>query len=182
MRRLVSAAIDRARTHREMRRLADVLIEPIQVSVPADPDELFEALVLSVSQWRGRQVRVHERSFPTALRATGMWMERRAPEGDIADHIIIEEHAAAWHKFVIFGHEVWHMYKDEAIGPSELAAASRTDFVECAEKEAETFGLMMAQRLRPWLQAAPDSVYAARSGTDHVAGRIGAALNYRGTK
>ncbi|MGW0414405.1 toxin [Streptomyces collinus] len=165
-----------------MRRLADVLIEPIQVPVPADPDELFEALVRSVNRWRGRQVHVHERPFPTSLRATGMWMERSAPDGDVADHIVIEEHAATWHKFVIFGHEVWHMYKDEAIGPLGPGAASRTDFVECAEKEAETFGLLIARRLRPWLQAAPDSVYAARSGTDNVAGRIGAALNYRGTK
>ncbi|MFI9772240.1 toxin [Streptomyces sp. NPDC052415] len=164
-----------------MRRLADTLIEPISVSIPADPDELFEALVVSVNEWRGRTVHVHRKSFPPFLRATGMWMERSAPEGGVSDHIIIEEHAAPWHKFVIFGHEVWHMHKDEAIGPSELSAASRTDFVESAEKEAETFGLLIAQRLRPWLEAAPDSVYAAKGGADNLSGRIGAALKYRGT-
>ncbi|MBX7550383.1 toxin [Streptomyces sp. NPDC004232] len=165
-----------------MRRLASVLIDPVRVPVPADPNELLDALITSVSQWRGRRVQVHQKAFPAVLRATGMWMERADQDGTVADHIIIEEHAAAWHKLVIFGHEVWHMHKDEAIDPSALAAATRTDFVEAAEKEAETFGLLIVQRLRPWLQAAPDSVYAAQGGVDNLAGRIGAALNYRGTR
>ncbi len=41
-------------TRKEMRRLADALVDPIRVPVPADPEVLFEALVASVSAWRGR--------------------------------------------------------------------------------------------------------------------------------
>jgi len=41
--------------------------------------------------------------------------------------------------------------------------------------------MLIGDRLRPWLKASPDSVYAAHtSGHDDLAGRIGAALNYRG--
>ncbi len=41
----------------------------------------------------------------------------------------------------------------------------------------------MGRRLRTWLEASEDSVYAARGGdTQGLAGRIGAALNYRGTR
>ncbi len=43
-------------TRKEMRRLADALVDPIRVPVPADPEVLFEALVASVSAWRGRAV------------------------------------------------------------------------------------------------------------------------------
>lgn len=46
--------------------------------------------------------------------------------------------------------------------------------------------MLMSGRLRPWLQAAatanPAHDPAADDGTQGVAGRIGAALNYRGTR
>ncbi|MEU5310617.1 toxin [Streptomyces sp. NPDC021562] len=170
------------RKRKEMHRLADALIEPLRVPVPADPDVLFDALVDSVNRWRGRPVLVHRRSFPAFLRTTGMWMEQHHPDAGVVDHIVIEKDAADWHKLVIFGHEVWHMHKAQSIGPEQLAAAARTDFVEAAEKEAERFGLLVARRLRPWLRAAPDSVYAARGGASDLAGRIGAALDHRGTQ
>jgi hypothetical protein len=71
-------------------------------------------------------------------------------------------------------------------GPRPVAA--RTDFSLADEQEADRFGMLMSGRLRPWLESAAttDSAHdgAVADGGTHegVAGRIGAALNYRGTR
>jgi hypothetical protein len=172
------------RTNREMRRLADALIDPIRVTFPADPQDLFDALVESVSQWRGRKIYVHKAVFPPDTGATGLWLER-----ETHDDVIIEERAAVWHQIVIFSHEVWHMSQGDAMAPHHLVAhdgsqpaAARTDFSVTIEQEADRFGMLVGRRLRAWLEASPHSVYAADSGNDDLASRIGAALNYRGIR
>ncbi|MFE9770587.1 toxin [Streptomyces sp. NPDC005931] len=166
-----------------MRRLADALIDPIRVPVPADPEVLFDALVASVSAWRGREVVVHRAAFPPHT-ASGLWLERESH-----DDVVVDERAAVWHQIVILCHEVWHMNRRPA-DPLAAAAgqpvAARTDFSLAEEQEADRFGMLMGRRLRTWLEATTDSVFAARGGdpqdpTD-LAGRIGAALNYRGTQ
>ncbi|MGW2612879.1 toxin [Streptomyces mirabilis] len=165
-----------------MRRLADLLIAPIKVQVPADPETLFNALVESAIQWRGREICVHRARFPPDT-ATGLWLDR-----ETHDDVIIEERAATWHQIVIFSHELWHMNRGDAAPPQNLSAgdgsqpaAARTDFSEMAELQADEFGMLVGQRLRTWLEASAHSVYAAESqGADSLAGRIGLALNYRG--
>ncbi|MGW0141408.1 toxin [Streptomyces calvus] len=171
------------RTRKEMRRLADALIDPIQVAVPADPEVLFEALVASVSTWRGRDVVVHRASFPPHT-ASGLWLER-----DTHDDVVVDERAAVWHQIVIFCHEVWHMNRRDAdaeTGHGPRPVAARTDFSLAEEQEADRFGMLMGRRLRTWLDASTDSVFAAEGGApddpQDLAGRIGAALNYRGTR
>ncbi|WP_320782768.1 toxin [Streptomyces sp. CRN 30] len=172
------------RTNREMRRLADALIDPIRVPIPADPEVLFEALVASVSAWRGREVVVHRRVFPPHT-ASGLWLER-----ETHDDVVVDERAAAWHQIVIFCHEVWHMHRRQtdgrAVGESAgdlRPVAARTDFSLAEEQEADRFGMLVGRRLRTWLEASEDSVFAARStGAQGLAGRIGAALNHRGTR
>ncbi|WP_255311338.1 toxin [Streptomyces viridosporus] len=168
-----------------MRRLADALIDPIRVAVPADPEVLFEALVASVSAWRGREVVVHRAAFPPHT-ASGLWLER-----EHHDDVVVDERAAAWHQIVIFCHEVWHMNRRraEAAAPGDgqpRPIAARTDFSLAEEQEADRFGMLMGRRLRTWLEASTDSVFAAEGGDPEdpqdLAGRIGAALNYRGTK
>lgn len=167
-----------------MRRLADALIDPIRVPVPADPEVLFEALVASVSAWRGRQVVVHRRAFPPHT-ASGLWLER-----DTHDDVVVDERAAVWHQIVILCHEVWHMHRRQAATPDTAPAgvrpqlvAARTDFSVAEEQEADKFGMLMGCRLRTWLEASTDAVFAAPGNdTDDLAGRIGAALNYRGTR
>ncbi|MFE2282232.1 toxin [Streptomyces sp. NPDC059454] len=164
-----------------MRRLADALIDPIRVAVPADPEVLFEALVASVSAWRGRDVVVHRAAFPPHT-ASGLWLER---EGH--DDVVVDERAAVWHQIVILCHEVWHMNRRPMdAGGRPGPAAARTDFSLAEEQEADRFGMLMGRRLRTWLEASTDSVYAAEGGDPEnprdLAGRIGAALNYRGTK
>ncbi|MER5756569.1 toxin [Streptomyces sp. NPDC002088] len=172
------------RTKKEMRRLAGTLIDPIRIPIPADPEALFDALVESVSQWRGREVVVHRRVFPPHT-ASGLWLD-----GENHDDVIIDKRAAAWHQIVIFCHEVWHMHRQGASTADETTAgdgprlvAARTDFSLADEQEADLFGMLMGRRLRTWLEAPSDSVYAADSnGAQDLAGRIGAALNYRGTR
>ncbi|CAL9447761.1 hypothetical protein GCM10010266_04890 [Streptomyces griseomycini] len=167
-----------------MRRLADALIDPIRVAVPADPEVLFEALVASVSAWRGREVVVHRAAFPPHT-ASGLWLER-----EHHDDVVVDERAAVWHQIVIFCHEVWHMNRrqtEEAPdGEVPRPVAARTDFSLAEEQEADRFGMLMGRRLRTWLEASTDSVFAAEGGDPEdpqdLAGRIGAALNYRGTK
>ncbi|MGV9281773.1 toxin [Streptomyces sp. NPDC003730] len=177
------------RTRKEMRRLADALIDPIRVAVPADPEVLFDALVASVSAWRGREVVVHRAAFPPHT-ASGLWLER-----DGHDDVVVDERAAVWHQIVILCHEVWHMSRRRAEADGRAAGspaggrnrpvAARTDFSLAEEQEADRFGMLMGTRLRAWLDASTDSVFAAE-GNDpaspgSLAGRIGAALNYRGT-
>ncbi|TDT41183.1 hypothetical protein EV562_102580 [Streptomyces sp. BK208] len=177
------------RTRKEMRRLADALIDPIRVAVPADPEVLFDALVASVSAWRGREVVVHRAAFPPHT-ASGLWLER-----DGHDDVVVDERAAVWHQIVILCHEVWHMSRRRAeadggaanspAGERTRPVAARTDFSLAEEQEADRFGMLMGTRLRAWLDASTDSVFAAE-GSDpaspgSLAGRIGAALNYRGT-
>lgn len=166
-----------------MRRLADALIDPLRVTVPAEPEDLFDALVASVGVWRGREVRVHRKVFPPHT-ASGLWLER-----DTHDDVVIDKRAALWHQIVIFCHEVWHMHRQETSTPAEAAGeptAARTDFSLADEQEADRFGMLMAQRLRPWLEAPADQGFAAGQapgeGARDLAGRIGAALNHRGTR
>ncbi|MBL3669966.1 toxin [Streptomyces sp. M2CJ-2] len=173
------------RTRKEMRRLADALIDPIRVPVPAEPEVLFQALVASVGAWRGREVRVHRAAFPPHT-ASGLWLER-----DNHDYVVVDERAAVWHQIVIFCHEVWHMNRRQTTSPSASdgsvqSVAARTDFSLAEEQEADRFGMLMGRRLRTWLEASTDSVFAAEGGgsgePQDLAGRIGAALNHRGTR
>ncbi|CQR64233.1 toxin [Streptomyces leeuwenhoekii] len=168
-----------------MRRLADQLTDPIRVPVPADPEVLFEALVASVAAWRGRELVVRRETFPPHT-ASGLWLE-----GETQDIVVVDRRAAVWHQIVILCHEVWHMNRrgqqDPAPGPhtgdAPRPVAARTDFSLAEEQEADRFGMLMGRRLRTWLEATGDSVYAARGGeAQDLAGRIGAALNYRGTR
>ncbi|MFH9977668.1 toxin [Streptomyces sp. NPDC017179] len=166
-----------------MRRLADALIDPIQVPVPADPEVLLAALVDSVSAWRGRRVVVRREVFPPHT-ASGLWLE-----GETQDVVVVDRRAAVWHQIVIFCHEVWHMSRRQSDADAAPAAdpprpvAARTDFSLADEQEADRFGMLMGRRLRTWLDAPADPLGA--EGPEHgqdLAGRIGAALNYRGIR
>ncbi|MFB6960639.1 toxin [Streptomyces sp. NPDC056309] len=171
------------RRKREMRRLADALVDPIQVPVPADPEVLLTALVDSVSAWRGRRVVVRREMFPPHT-ASGLWLE-----GETQDVVVVDQRAAVWHQIVIFCHEVWHMSRRKADTDAAPAAgpprpvAARTDFSLADEQEADQFGMLMGRRLRTWLEAPADPAFG--DGADQgqgLAGRIGAALNYRGNR
>ncbi|MFG2440591.1 toxin [Streptomyces sp. NPDC048508] len=167
-----------------MRKFAATLISPIQVSVPAPPEDVFDALVASVNQWRGRPVFVYRTPFPPHT-ATGLWLER-----DTHDDIFVEERTVGWHQIVILAHEAWHMKQGDAALPNQVSArqgaqpaAARTDFRMAAEQDAEAFGLLVGHRLRALLEATESSILGAEAtSSDELASRIGAALNFRGTR
>ncbi|MEU6404605.1 toxin [Streptomyces sp. NPDC046985] len=167
-----------------MRRLADALVDRVSVPAPADPETLFAALVESVGAWRGRPVVVRREVFPPHT-ASGLWLE-----GEAQDVVVVDRRAAVWHQIVIFCHEVWHMNRraqDRGSAPVTGAprpVAARTDFSLADEQEADQFGMLMGGRLRAWLEEGQaDSVPAADPAAEgDLAGRIGAALNYRGTQ
>ncbi|MCK1820749.1 toxin-antitoxin system, toxin component [Streptomyces sp. XM83C] len=179
---------------KEMRRLCGELVSELDLPAPARPDELYTALCGAMSRRRGRPVRVRMSVFPPGT-ASGLWL-------DMADQdlVVVEERTAPEHQLVILGHELWHMqaghgghHVDGATVAARLldetsdlaatvrAVAARTRFDLAEERDAERFGLLLASKCRTWLAGAGGR--GAGRGTrqaEHLAGRIGASLGYRG--
>jgi hypothetical protein len=173
---------------KEMRRLSGELVAELTLPAPAAPVELYTALCDGMSRRRGRPVHFRMAAFP-ADTASGLWL-------DMADQdlVVIEERTAPDHQLVILGHELWHMkagHCSHSIEGASVAArllgseadlrsavlkvAARNHFDQAEEKEAESFGLLLASKCRAWLA---DS--SARGRRDHLAGRIEASLGYLG--
>lgn len=152
------------RVGREMRRLCGELVSELTLPAPARPDELYDALCSAMSRRRGRPVLFRTAAFPPGT-ASGLWL-------DLADRdlVVVEQRTAPDHQLVILGHELWHM----AAG-HRVAARTRRDLAD--EREAESFGLLLASRCRTWLTGSPPRGPVARDG---VAGRIEASLGYPG--
>ncbi|MCX4904693.1 toxin-antitoxin system, toxin component [Streptomyces sp. NBC_00878] len=178
-----------------MRDLIGQLTDRLRLPVPADPDQLFAALLAIVSEMRGREVQLLMEAFPHQT-ASGLWLD--LPEFDL---IVVDKRATPLHQLAIFFHEVWHMLKGDcgnhAVGRTvatrmlstradlpELPdtvrkVAARTEFKRREEADAERFGLLAVTRFRVWLEGEPD-----REATDRgqIAGRIGASLGQRRTQ
>ncbi|MHC5905691.1 toxin-antitoxin system, toxin component [Streptomyces sp. S6] len=169
-----------------MRRLCGELVEGLTLDVPAAPQELYAGLCAGMSRRRGRPVHFRTAAFPVGT-ASGLWL-------DMADQdlVVIEERTAPDHQLVILGHELWHMtaghhghHVDGAVVAARLlcdgadlqetvrAVAARTRFDEADEREAETFGLLLASRCRSLLAGGPE-----KGQRDRLAGRIEASLGY----
>lgn len=175
---------------KEMRRLSGELVAELTLSAPAAPAELYTALCDGMSRRRGRPVHFRMAAFP-ADTASGLWL-------DMADQdlVVIEERTAPEHQLVILGHELWHMKAGHCSHHVEGAAvaarlladgadlqatvrsvAARTRFDLADEKQAESFGLLLASKCLTWLAG---STSRGRGQRDHLAGRIEASLGYRG--
>ncbi|MEU3793658.1 toxin-antitoxin system, toxin component [Streptomyces fructofermentans] len=175
-----------------MRRLCGELVDGLSLSAPAAAADLCTALCDAMSRRRGRPVRFRAASFPPGT-ASGLWL-------DMADQdvVVVEERTAPDHQLVILGHELWHMnaghcgrhvagaavaarlLSDDAdLRSAVLAVAARTRFDLADEKEAESFGLLLASKCRGWLSGSPPR---APLGRDGLAGRIEASLGYRGPR
>ena len=160
---------------REMRRLCGELVAELALSAPAPPEKLYRALCDAMSRRRGRPVHFRTAAFPPGT-ASGLWL-------DMADQdlVVIEERTAPDHQLVILGHELWHMkaghgrHSVEGATVAALKVAARDHFDQAEEKEAESFGLLLASKCRTWL-----AVSSARGQRDHLAGRIEASLGYLG--
>ncbi|MFJ5260288.1 toxin-antitoxin system, toxin component [Streptomyces sp. NPDC088387] len=171
-----------------MRRLCGELVAEVGVPAPARPADLYTALCDAMSRRRGRPVHFRTAAFPQSA-ASGLWL-------DMADQdlVVVEERTAPDHQLVILGHELWHMAAghhghhvegatvaarllcDEAdLRDAVRSVAARTRFDLADEREAESFGLLLASKCRTWLAGS-----AQRGQRDHLAGRIEASLGYLG--
>ncbi|MCX4238218.1 toxin-antitoxin system, toxin component [Streptomyces sp. NPDC020707] len=175
-----------------MRKLIGQLVDGLTLPVPTEPDTLFAALVTTVSELRGREVRLVKEEFPHQT-ASGLWLDLPA-----YDLIVVDKRATPMHQLAIFFHEVWHMLRGDCgnhvVGKAVAArmattgaelpelrepvrkVAARTEFDRREEADAERFGLLAVTRLRVWLEGEPDSAAMDRS---KIAGRIGASLGQR---
>ncbi|MEU1403055.1 toxin-antitoxin system, toxin component [Streptomyces sp. NPDC005728] len=178
-----------------MRRLCAELVGELTLPAPAPPHELYRALCEAMSRRRGRPVHFRTAVFPPGT-ASGLWL-------DMADRdlVVVEERTAPQHQLVILGHELWHMQADHcghqldgagvgvatrllsddtdeaALQATVLRVAARTRFDQAEEREAETFGLLLASKCRTWLTGSAPRGIGRR---DDVAGRIEASLGYPG--
>lgn len=181
---------------KEMRRLCGELVEELTLPAPAPPAELYAALCGAMSRRRGRPVLFRAAAFPPGT-ASGLWLDMAEQ-----DLVVVEERTAPDHQLVILGHELWHMQAghhghhfegggvaarlldgdgpepdEEALRATVRAVAARSRFDLAEEKEAESFGLLLASKCRTWLDGSPLRGPVQR---DHLAGRIGASLGYPG--
>ncbi|WP_055526500.1 hypothetical protein [Streptomyces graminilatus] len=172
-----------------MRRLCGELVTELRLPAPAEPGDLYTELCAAMSRRRGRPVLFRAAPFPPGT-ASGLWL-------DMADQdlIVVEERTAPDHQLVILGHELWHMQAghcghhvegaavaarllsdtaDLQATVRKVAARTRSDLAD--EREAESFGLLLASKCRTWLAG------SARRPVrrDQLAGRIEASLGYRG--
>ncbi|KAB1145083.1 toxin-antitoxin system, toxin component [Streptomyces luteolifulvus] len=173
-----------------MRRLCGELVSELTLPAPAPPAALYGALCTAMSRRRGRPVHFRTAAFPPGT-ASGLWLDMAEQ-----DLVVIEERTAPDHQLVILGHELWHMkaghcshhvegaavaarlLHDEAdLQATVLKVAARTRFDLADEREAESFGLLLASKCRTWLAG---SSLRAPVQRDHLAGRIEASLGYVG--
>ncbi|MEV6989357.1 toxin-antitoxin system, toxin component [Streptomyces sp. NPDC093228] len=173
-----------------MRRLCGELVTELSLPAPAQPADLYAALCDGMSRRRGRPVQFRTATFPPGT-ASGLWL-------DMVDQdlVVVEERTAPDHQLVILGHELWHMnaghhghHVDGAVVAARLLSdtadlqatvlkvAARTHFDVTDEKDAESFGLLLASKCRTWLAGSSLRGPVQRDG---LAGRIEASLGYRG--
>ncbi|MFI6551257.1 toxin-antitoxin system, toxin component [Streptomyces prunicolor] len=178
-----------------MRRLCGELVAELSLGAPARPHDVYAALCDAMSRRRGRPVLFRTAAFPAGT-ASGLWL-------DMADQdlVVIEERTAPDHQLVILGHELWHMKAGHcgphlegaavatrlltdtvdaaALRATVLNVAARSGFERADEREAESFGLLLASKCRTWLAG---SSLRGPAQHDHLAGRIEASLGYPGLR
>ncbi len=175
---------------KEMRRLCGELVAGITIPAPAEPTDLYAALCEGMSKRRGRPVDFRMAAFPSGT-ASGLWL-------DMADRdlVVVEERTAPDHQLVILGHELWHMEAghgshhvegaavaarllspDADVSDTVRKVAARTRSHVAEETEAESFGVLLGSKCRPWLTG---SAMRGPVRRDMLAGRIEASLGYRG--
>ncbi|QFZ78620.1 toxin-antitoxin system, toxin component [Streptomyces fagopyri] len=175
-----------------MRRLCGELVAELSLPAPAEPATLYAALCDAMSRRRGRPVQFRTAVFPPGT-ASGLWLDMAEQ-----DLVVIEERTAPDHQLVILGHELWHMTAghsghhvegaavaarllshDADLQATVLKVAARTRFDLADEKEAESFGLLLASKCRTWLAGSSLRGPVSRDG---LAGRIETSLGCRGPK
>ncbi|RFU86829.1 toxin-antitoxin system, toxin component [Streptomyces triticagri] len=179
----------RRRRPREVKDLITRLGNRLDLPVPAEPEQLFTALLAAASDLRGRRIVLLKEEFPHQT-ATGLWLD--LPDRDL---IVVDARATPFHQLAIICHEIWHILKgdcghhDEAASGAAQAlrdrselhsavrqVAARTAFDEASEQDAETFALYAAAQFRSRLQDGGAAAPAPATDRSGIGGRISASL------
>ena len=192
--------------HRDVRRSLDDVVSGIShLTAPVESDVLCAAICAAMSKRRDRAIEFRTTSFPPGT-ASGLALDL----GD-KDLIVVERNTAPDHQVIITGHELRHLelgHCHERLAEGAVAARllshdaeleqvvesvlsvaarhapptarSRAEAVRHAreEQEVERYGLALAHSVRHLLPGGEARVPNLRT----PAGRIEAALGYRGTR
>ncbi|MEV5957469.1 toxin-antitoxin system, toxin component [Streptomyces sp. NPDC051987] len=186
-----------------MRRLSGELVGELGVPAPAPPRELYRALCDALGRRRGRPVQFRTAVFPPGT-ASGLWLDLADRDLVVVEERTVPEHQLVilghelWHMHAEHcGHDVEGVgVAARLLGPDPRAGAgtggeadqaalqaavqrvaARTRFDRAEERDAETFGLLLASKCRTWLAG---SVLRGPGRRQDVAGRIETSLGYLG--
>ncbi|MFD4602721.1 M48 family metalloprotease [Streptomyces sp. NPDC058464] len=190
-----------------MRRLSGELVGELTLPAPAPPQELYRALCDAMGRRRGRRVQFRTAVFPPgtasglwldlADRDLVVVEERTVP-----DHQLVILGHELWHMHAEHcGHDVEGVgvaarllgaavgggagtgtgtgteADQAALQAAVQRVAARTRFDRAEERDAETFGLLLATKCRTWLAG---SALRGPVRRHDVAGRIEVSLGYLG--
>jgi hypothetical protein len=177
-----------------MRRVCTALVDDLCLPVPAEPQQLFEALSAKMSQLRGRPVRHLLVAFPPCT-VTGLWVAT-----DDMDYVFCEQHTSLVHQLRIFFHEFWHLYDgheggtvgaalglDDNLAPSDLVPAigqdqlariiaARSPCSRREEEDAELFAWLLTAKVSRWMHK---QQWTVPEHAADIIGRLEAVLAYR---
>ncbi|MEU9409661.1 toxin-antitoxin system, toxin component [Streptomyces sp. NPDC048281] len=186
-----------------MRRLSGELVGELTLPTPAPPQELYRALCDALGRRRGRPVQFRTAVFPPGT-ASGLWLDLAdrdlvvVEERTVPDHQLVILGHELWHMHAEHcGHDMDGVgvaarllgavtgTGSDAGGEADRAAleaavqrvAARTRFDRAEERDAETFGLLLASKCRTRLAG---SALRGPVRRHDVAGRIEASLGYLG--
>lgn len=188
---------------RDMRRLSGELVGELTLPTPAPPQELYRALCDALGRRRGRPVQFRTAVFPPGT-ASGLWLDLAdrdlvvVEERTVPDHQLVILGHELWHMHAEHcGHDVEGVgvaarllgaatgtgsdagteADQAALQAAVQRVAARTRFDRAEERDAETFGLLLASKCRTWLAG---SALRGPVRRHDVAGRIEASLGYLG--
>ncbi|MFE0099841.1 hypothetical protein [Streptomyces sp. NPDC059009] len=177
---------------KKMRRLCAHLLDDqnlLNLSVPADPTDLFAALCTGMSKRHKHPFEHRLVNFP-ANTVSGLWVATTDRH-----FMLVEADTPPEHQLVILGHEFWHVEidagKTEPLAAHEANAllapdidtntvhnlatrvAARSSCGQQEEVACELFGSLLGSRARRWLEEEDGSVPASSAEYVH---RLNAAL------
>ncbi|MFE5031637.1 toxin-antitoxin system, toxin component [Streptomyces sp. NPDC056683] len=186
-----------------MRRLSGELVGGLTLPTPAPPQELYRALCDALGRRRGRPVQFRTAVFPPGT-ASGLWLDLAdrdlvvVEERTVPDHQLVILGHELWHMHAEHcGHDVAGVgvaarllggatgtgsdagteTEQAALQAAVQRVAARTRFDRAEERDAETFGLLLASKCRSRLAG---SALRGPVRRHDVAGRIAASLGYLG--
>ncbi|MBF6332330.1 ImmA/IrrE family metallo-endopeptidase [Nocardia transvalensis] len=152
---------------RRSARLVEEFIADLRLPIPAEPDQVMQAVCDVLTRRLGRPVKRMPVKFPPSQSDVvfGLWVH-----GADGHYIFYEQDTSPWHQLVIFCHETGHLIHehDQAplldadlprlllpnLDPSAVQRIMATRSQQCcgpAEIQAETFAAHLLTQVSRWL-------------------------------